>query len=221
MSSDDYVTHADLGGQLGHGSIKLESGFETWHAAWEPRVFALQLAMGAAGVWNLDMTRSARETLPDYAQRSYYEIWFGALLKQLEERGLVSADELAAGRSLRPPIPVPRIVRARDVPTLQAHGAPTERSATKAPLFAVGQHVRTICGPIPHHTRLPGYAQGKTAVIERLHGMHVFADANANGHGEQPQWLYTVVFRGTDLWPDAEGGLTVSIDAWEPYLEAA
>lgn len=221
MSSDDYVTHADLGGQLGHGSIKLESGFEPWHAAWEPRVFALQLAMGASGVWNLDMTRSARETLPDYAQRSYYEIWFGALLKQLEERGLVSADELAAGRSLRPPIPVPRIVRARDVPTLQAQGAPTERSATKAPRFAVGQRVRTISGPTPHHTRLPEYGQGKPAVIERLHGMHVFADANASGHGEQPQWLYTVVFRGTDLWPDAERGLTVSIDAWEPYLEAA
>jgi nitrile hydratase len=221
MSSDDYVTHADLGGQLGHGSIKLESGFEPWHAAWEPRVFALQLSMGASGVWNLDMTRSARETLPDYDQRSYYEIWFGALLKQLEERGLVSADELAAGRSLRPPIPVPRIVRARYVTTLLAHGAPTEGSATKGPRFDVGQRVRTISGPTPHHTRLPEYGQGKPAVIERLHGMHVFADANASGHGEQPQWLYTVVFRGTDLWPDAERGLTVSIDAWEPYLEAA
>lgn len=221
MSGDDYVTHADLGGQLGHGPINLESGDKPWHADWEPRVFALQLSMGAAGVWNLDMTRSARETLPDYAQRSYYEIWFGALLKQLEERGLVSADELAAGRSLRPPIPVPRIVRARDVPMLQAHGAPTERPATKAPRFAVGQRVRTISGPTLNHTRLPQYGQGKPAVIERLHGMHVFADANAGGHGEHPEWLYTVVFLGTDLWPDAERGLTVSIDAWEPYLEAA
>jgi len=30
-----------------------------------------------------------------------------------------------------------------------------------------------------------------------------------------------VVFRGTELWPDAEAGLTVSIDAFEPYLETA
>lgn len=221
MTSDDYVTHADLGGQLGRGPIKLESEYKAWHATWEPRVFALQLSMGAAGVWNLDMTRAARETLPDYEQRSYYEIWFGALLKQLEERGLVSADEVAAGRSLHPPLALPRVVHARDVPTLQAHGAPTERLATKGPLFAVGQRVRTITGPTSHHTRLPGYAQGKPAVIERMHGMHVFADANASGHGEQPQWLYTVVFRGTQLWPDAEPGVTVSIDAWEPYLEAA
>ena len=221
MNSDDYVTHADLGGQLRHGPIKLESQHKTWHAAWEPRVFALQLSMGAAGVWNLDMTRAARETLPDYDQRSYYEIWFGALLKQLEERGLVSADEVAAGRSLHPPLALPRVVHARDVRTLQAHGAPTERLATRGPRFAVGQRVRTITGPTSHHTRLPRYAQGKPAVIERVHGMHVFADANASGHGEQPQWLYAVVFRGTQLWPDAEPGLTVSIDAWEPYLEAA
>ena len=102
MSSDDYVTHADLGGQLGHGPIKLESKYQAWHADWEPRVFALQLSLGAAGVWNLDMTRSARETLPDYEERSYYAIWFAALLKQLEERGLVSADEVAAGRAIHP-----------------------------------------------------------------------------------------------------------------------
>jgi nitrile hydratase len=221
MNSDDYVTHADLGGQLVHGPIKLESEYKPWHAAWEPRVFALQLSMGAAGTWNLDMTRAARETLPDYDQRSYYEIWFGALLKQLEERGLVAAEEVAAGRSLYPALALPRVLHARDVPMVQARGAPTERLATKGPRFAVGQRVRTIAGPTPHHTRLPMYAQGKPAVIERMHGMHVFADANAIGHGEHPQWLYTVVFRGTQLWPDAEPGLMVSIDAWEPYLEAA
>lgn len=221
MSSDGYVTHADLGGQLGHGPIKFDSECTPWHAAWEPRVFALQLSMGATGVWNLDMTRSARETLPDYEQRSYYEIWFGALLRQLREWELVSAEEISTGRSLSPPRALPRILRARDVATLQAHGAPAERPATRAPRFAVGQRVRTMTGPAPHHTRLPGYARGKPAVIERLHGMHVFADANARGHGEQPQWLYTVVFRGSELWPDAEPGLTVSIDAWEPYLEPA
>lgn len=221
MSSEEYVTRADLGGQLGHGQIKFESEYKAWHADWEPRVFALQLSMGAAGVWNLDTTRSARETLPDYDQRSYYEIWYAALLNQLKERGLVTADELAAGRSIHPPLVLPRVVRASDVPKLLGHGAPTERPATEGPRFAVGQRVRTITGPAPHHTRLPGYAQGKPAVIERVHGAHVFADANASGRGEQPQWLYTVVFRGTDLWPDAEQGLTVSIDAWEPYLEAA
>jgi nitrile hydratase subunit beta len=224
MSSDDYityVTYADLGGQLRHGPIQLESEDKSWRAAWEPRVFALHLSMGATGAWNLDMSRAARETLPDYDQRSYYEIWFAALVKQLEEHGLVSADELAAGRSLRAPVVLPRLVHAGDVATVQARGAPTERPAIKEAQFAVGQHVRTMIGPISHHTRLPRYAQGKLAVVERVHGMHVFPDTNASGHGEQPQWLYTVVFGGTQLWPDAEPGLTVSIDAWEPYLESA
>ena len=221
MSSDDYVTHADVGGQLRHGPIQLEPDGKVWRAAWEPRVFALHLAMGAAEAWNLDMSRAARETLPDYDQRSYYEIWFAALLKQLEERGLVSAEEVAAGRSLHAPLVLPRFVHARDVPTVQARGAPTERLATKGPRFAVGLPVRTIIGPTSHHTRLPKYAQGKPAVIERVHGMHVFPDTNASDHGEQPEWLYTLVFRGTELWPDAEAGLTVSIDAFEPYLETA
>lgn len=219
--SADYVTHADIGGQLGHGPVKPEPRYQPWHAAWEPRILALTLSMGAARVWNLDMTRAARETLPDYDRRTYYEIWFGALVKQLEERGLVEADELAAGQSLHPPLELPRVLHARDVPTVLARGAPTARLTTQGPRFAVGQHVRTIAGTPPHHTRLPRYAQGKPAVIERMHGMHVFADANASGQGEQPQWLYTVVFRGTQLWPDAEPGVTVSVDAWEPYLEAA
>ena len=102
--------------------------------------------MGAAGAWNLDMSRAARETLPDYDQRSYYEIWFAALLKQLEERGLVCAEEVAAGRSLHAPLMLPRFVHARDVPTVQARGAPTERLATRGPRFAVG-HAR------PHDCR--------------------------------------------------------------------
>jgi nitrile hydratase len=76
---------------------------------------------------------------------------------------------------------------------------------------------------VPHHTRLPGYAHGKSGTVERVHGVHVFADANAHGQGEQPQWLYGVVFDGAELWGDdcAAPGLQVSIDAWEPYLSPA
>jgi nitrile hydratase len=49
----------------------------------------------------------------------------------------------------------------------------------------------------------------------------VFADTHAQGLGEQPQWLYGVVFDGSTLWgADAEPGLQVSIDIWESCLEA-
>ena len=72
------------------------------------------------------------------------------------------------------------------------------------------------------HTRLPRYARGKVGVVEAARGTFVFPDANAHGRGEDPRWLYTVRFTGRELWgEDAEAALAVSIDAWEPYLDAA
>jgi hypothetical protein len=50
----------------------------------------------------------------------------------------------------------------------------------------------------------------------------VFPDSNAHGHGEDPQWLYTVSFKGRELWgAGADPTVTVSVDAFEPYLEPA
>jgi nitrile hydratase beta subunit len=214
-----YQSHADLGGEPGHGPVVPEPEGEVFHASWEPQALALTLAMGATGAWNLDMTRSARETLPDYRSLSYYEIWIRALEKLLRERGLLGADEIAAARMLRPALPVSRVLRAAEVPAALARGSPTERPAASPARFALGERVRTRATPAAHHTRLPGYARGKSGRIARIHGAHVFADAHAQGLGEQPHWLYTVVFEGRELWADAAPGLSVSIDAWEPYLE--
>ena len=220
-----YFSHADLGGQSGqsgHEPITPEPEGELFHAPWEPRALALTLAMGATGAWNIDMSRAARETLPDYAELGYYEIWIAALQRLLHERGLLQPDELAAARTLHAAPALPRVLAASDVAKVLAAGAPTQRPSTAPAGFAVGQRVHTRAIAVPHHTRLPGYARGKLGVIERAHGMHVYADANAQGLGEQPQWLYTVAFDGTELWgAAAAAGLTVSVDAWEPYLEAA
>jgi nitrile hydratase len=72
------------------------------------------------------------------------------------------------------------------------------------------------------HTRLPRYVRGHVGVVERDHGCQVFPDSDAIDAGENPQWLYTVVFEGTELWGrDADPTLRVSIDAFEPYLEPA
>jgi nitrile hydratase beta subunit len=216
-----YVTHADLGGQLSHGAVMPEPEGELFHAAWEPRAFALTLAMGAVRAWNLDMSRAARETLPEYAALSYYEVWVAGLQKLLEERGMLDRAEMAAARALLPPVAVARVLAAADVGSVLAAGAPTERATSTRPRWHAGDHVRARSEVVNHHTRLPGYVRGKRGIIERAHGAHVFADAHAQGLGEQPQWLYTVVFDAIDLWPDAAPGHTVSVDAWEPYLEAA
>ena len=215
-----YAFHADLGGQPGHGPVTPEPEGEFWHEAFEPKALALTLAMGATGAWNIDQSRSARETLPDYARLSYYRIWLAALQRLLAERGLVSDDELAAGRLLHPPKHLPRKLLAEAVPAALAKGSPTERPAPGPARFAVGDAVRTRAGHVDHHSRLPGYVQGRRGTIALVHGTHVFADANAQGLGEQPQWLYTVVFDGATLWgADAQPGLQVSVDAWESYLQ--
>jgi nitrile hydratase subunit beta len=218
-----YLSHADLGGRLLEEPVAPEPEGAPFHARWQGRVHALTLAMGASGAWNLDMSRAARETLPDYDERSYYGRWLGGLERLLLARGLVTADEIAAGRALHPARPVSRVLVADEVMPLLGRGAPTERPASTPARFAVGQRVRLRRDAAPHHTRLPGYARGKCRVIERIRGAHVFADAHAQGLGEQPEWLYTVAFAEEELWGQRAPRqvLSVAIDAWEPYLERA
>ena len=217
-----HLSHADLGGRPNAERVLPEPEGELFHAAWEPRALALTLAMGATGSWNIDISRAARETLPDYASLSYYQIWIAALEQLLVERALLRPDELAAGRALHPPVPVARVLHAADVPAVLAKGSTTERPATAPARFQPGDRVRSRRDRVAHHTRLPGYAHGKTGVVESVHGAHVFADSHAQGLGEQPQWLYRVAFRGSDLWgAQAAPGSSVALDAWESYLEPA
>jgi nitrile hydratase subunit beta len=215
-----YQSHADLGGEVIHDRVLPEPEGELFHAPWEREALSLTLAMGATGAWNIDMSRRVRETLPDYRSSSYYEIWIKGLEKLLIEHRLVDAAEIAAGRMLSQARPGLRVLRAVEVAATLAKGAPTQRPATVPARFAIGDRVRTRAGSVAHHTRLPGYARGKIGRIDQLRGMHVFADSHAHGQGEQPQWLYTVVFSARELWGnDAAHGQWVSIDAWESYLE--
>jgi len=219
----NYHSYADLGGQDVREAVRPEPEGELFHAAWEPRVLALTLAMGATGLWNIDTSRAARETLPRYGELSYYQIWLAGLEKLLVQSGAAQADELAQGRRLHEAVPVAQVLHAGQVAATLARGAPTARAATRAARFTLGQWVRTRDAAPPHHTRLPGYTRGKRGVIERVLGTHVFADTHAQGQGEQPQWLYTVAFDEQELWGahTSRQQCTVSVDAWEPYLEPA
>jgi nitrile hydratase len=89
-------------------------------------------------------------------------------------------------------------------------------------VFSVGDRVRTLNHQPAGHTRLPGYAREREGTISAIHGAHVFPDTNAHFQGEDPCPLYTVVFEATELFgADADPDLSVSIDAWERYLEPA
>jgi nitrile hydratase beta subunit len=215
-----YHSHADLGGHAGYDVVTPEPEGELFHAEWERKALALTLAMGATGTWNIDKSRSVREALSDYGSLTYYQVWIKGLIELLREYGLAGADEIAEGRMLHPARPVSRVLRAADVLAALAKGSPTLRPAISAARFAVGDQVRTLSVEFDHHTRLPAYAQGKRGRIAQVYGMHVFADSNAQGLGEQPQWLYNVVFGARELWGDeGDERSTVSIDAWESYLD--
>ena len=214
----------DLGGMHGFGPVEPEPNEPVFHAEWEKRAFALTLAMAMPGRWNIDMSRFARENRPpaEYLSMSYYQIWFAALEQMLKERGLVGDDEIAAGHSLRPPKPVERILSPADVAKVLYRGGPTEREPRTAPAFKPGNKVRAKVMNPRTHTRLPRYARGHVGVIARVIGFHVFPDSNAIGAGEDPHWLYAVRFDGRELWgPQGDPRSSVSIDAWEPYLEPA
>jgi nitrile hydratase len=171
---------------------------------------ALVVAMGPTGMSNIDMNRAARETLPNYRDLSYYEIWLAALEKLALQKGVLSDA---------PPQPK-QVLRAETAIAAIKKGSPASRPATHLARFSVGDRVRTAAVQPNHHTRLPAYARGKRGVIERIHGVHVFADSNAQGLGEAPQWLYTVAFDSSELWGTPAHDV-ISIDAWEPYLLAA
>jgi nitrile hydratase beta subunit len=212
----------DMGGVAWSGPVRPEPNEPVFHAEWERRAFAVTMAMAMPGGWNIDMSRFARENRSpqDYLSKSYYQIWFAGLEQLLRERGLVASDEIAAGKSLHPAKPVAKILTPDGVAAVLHRGGPTERSARSPALFAVGDRVRAKTIHPATHTRLPQYVRGHAGIIDRVLGCHVFPDSNASGHGEDPQWLYTVSFDGLELWgEESDPNLRVSVDAWEPYLE--
>ena len=215
---------SDLGGVQGLGPVVAEAAEPAFHADWERHVFGLVLAMGATGTWNLDAGRFAREDRPSaqYLAMSYYEIWLAGLERLLLEHGLVNGEELESGQSDGPGRQLTRRLAADAVAPALRHGSSTERAPATVARFGLGDAVRTRILDTKTHTRLPAYAQGKRGRITAVHGCHVFPDANAQFLGEQPQWLYTVTFTAEDLFDSPrEPALTVSIDAFEPYLEPA
>ncbi len=88
----------DLGGMHGFGPIDPEPDEPVFHAQWERRAFALTLAMGAYGAWNIDMSRHARERMEPgaYLATSYYEHWLHGLELLLIEKGLLTRQEIDA-----------------------------------------------------------------------------------------------------------------------------
>ena len=213
----------DMGGMHGFGKVEAEANEPVFHAPWEGHCLALNRAMGYTGIWTIDQTRAGIEELPPdvYLSSSYYKKWALRLENLVVARGLADADEIAAGHALRPGKTLKRKLTPADVPNTLTRGS-FARPAQAPARFKPGDRVRTKNIHPATHTRLPRYARGHAGVVEALRGCHVFPDTAALGKGDDPQWLYTVLFDGRELWGETtEPSLKVSIEAFEPYLEPA
>lgn len=220
----------DLGGMHGFGSVAREANEPVFHAEWERQTFALALAMGAWGRWNIDMSRFAREKMPpaDSLAASYYERWLWGLERLLVEHGFLTREEVDRCRGgadtggdaprrgeLRPGAltvdRVERLLRNRRVARLDD---------PVPPRFRVGARVRARNTHPVGHTRLPRYVRGREGVIDRDHGVFIFPDTHALGLGPKPQHVYSVRFDARELWgPDASARDAVYVDLWDDYLD--
>jgi nitrile hydratase beta subunit len=218
----------DMGGMHGLGPVEMEANEPWFHHEWERRVLALTLATGFLGEWNIDMSRHARERMPgaEYLAATYYEKWLWGLERLLVEQGLVPQSEIDARRR-DPAAPVrrtghPRMLVAENVEPLLKKGGKARVNVTMPARFAAGDRVVAHNINPTGHTRLPRYARGRAGVVDRDHGVFVFADSHAMGLGPQPQHLYSVRFAARELWgPEASERDAVYVDLWEAHLDAA
>lgn len=213
----------DLGGMQGFGPVVPETNEPVFHAPWEGRVLGMVRSLLFTREWNIDEFRYMQERVPArvYLTVSYYHRWLLSITASSLAHGLVTQGELDAGHASGAARPVARTMTPKDAPVAFIRGA-FGRDPQGEARFSPGDRVRTKNLHTASHTRLPRYARDKIGTVERVHGCHAFPDAVVAGRGEDPQWLYAVTFTARELWgPDADPGLAVSIDAFEPYLEGA
>ena len=214
----------DMGGMHGMGPVQAEKNEPVFHELWEARTFALNIATGAWGRWNIDAGRHEIELIPaaGYLRMSYYEKWFVRLVELVVKTGLVSREELDRGHAAADASKAEPPLKADEVPALLAAGSLASRQIGVQPQFRPGQLVRARNMHPTGHTRLPRYARGKVGTVDRQRGAYVFPDTNAHFRGEQPQHVYSVRFAARELWGDqASPRDAVYIDMWEGYLEPA
>lgn len=218
----------DLGGLQGFGPVVRDADEAPFHAPWEATVWTTQKAAIARGLFNLDEFRYGIERIPpaDYLRFTYYEKWLASVERVLIEKGIVTADEIAArvaklqadpgGR--RAERPDPAFVEAM----VQQIAQPVQQEYAASPRFRVGDAVVARNLNYPRHTRLPRYIRGKRGTVGRVYGMFPLPDLNAHGQRPDPETVYAVRFDAQELWGEAaEPGQSLSIDMWESYLDPA
>lgn len=212
----------DLGGMHGLGVINPESETDepVFHHPWERRVFALTLATGFLGHWNLDQSRHARERQHpiDYLRNTYYENWLAGLQTLLIDSGLLTEVELQSGFCDKGFPNQEIVLTKKEVKAKLQEGKSVELPVATSPQFMIGQEVMVVNRHPIGHTRAPRYTRGRRGTVIHQHGGHIFPDDHAMGN-QTGQHLYTVCFDAVELWgQDNADNEQVYVDLWESYL---
>jgi nitrile hydratase len=115
-----------------------------------------------------------------------------------------------------------RVLAAADVDRVLRTGGRARVAADVPARFGPGDRVVARNAHPVGHTRSPRYVRGRPGVVERDHGVFVFADTSGVGLGPQPQHVYSVRFAARDLWgADAAEHAAVYVDLWDDHLDPA
>jgi len=197
----------------GFGPVAHSPAEPVFHEPWEGRARALLEVVAGAVQPNGGEFRHAIERMAPghYLTSSYYEHWLTAAATLAVEHGLVTQAELDARAGGRFPLSGP------------VHAPPVAEAGSEAsePRFAVGDRVRVREWHPPGHTRCPRYIRGKEGVVVRLDGTHSVPDIEAHSTARRYEATYSVRFDAASLWRDGQRGVSVHVDLWDSYLEAA
>ena len=207
----------DLGGMQDMGDLPFEANEPVFHEDWERHVLGTNVVLNMLGAYTVHELRYSMERIPplQYLASPYFLHWLDGVERLLVEKGLVTTEELASGRSSSP---LPPGRRPAGPPA--QHPAPPPPSTP--PRFKVGDRCRARNLNPRTHTRLPRYVRGRLGTVAACPGAFEFADRLAQGKGGELQHVYSVRFEGSELWgPDAGPKDAVYIDLYESYVEAA
>ena len=212
----------DLGGKEGYGPVPVTTGDAPFDHDWERRMWGLARE-GLVHSMTIDWFRHGLELMVpgDYLTYSYFQKWATNYLMLFADDGLATLDEIAAGHVADPAAPAAPKTTAEVIEQVRAACTDFSTAADTPPRFAVGGMVRTLTQGTAPHTRLPGYARGRTGTVIAHHGAHLLPDAGAQGR-HVGDHLYTVSFTARELWgAEAHAADTVTLELWESYLVPA
>ncbi len=211
----------DMGGMDGFALPTRHPEAPHFHYPWERLVFGSSLVMQKP--WFIDESRFGVESIPPdlYLTTPYYARWLYRNEQLAIKYGLVTAAELADPDSVAV-LPKAESSSSDDVSQLLSSMVAELDSAEAEASFSVGDRVVVKNEHPVGHTRAPRYARGRTGIVQRDQGVHIFPDTNAMGLGTKPQHCYSVMFEARELWGSrANIRDHVYIDLFDDYLESA